>query len=362
MTIASIGERRKPLSFYLLWPLLLGTPWAEAAPYIRVMSETLSEPVSVSSAFGDWGGSFTRGERQWSSNWLEIGYRRGRYGIGALARIDYDLRFDPDTAEIYYKVNNEQSLAQGRRYTLDLNAKRFHAHGLRFSFQDELSHGVSLSAGLSLFNTQRLVDGYIRGYATAINDRDYDYRATVDYHYHKDHLFGREVDTPSDGKGVALDIGLAYRSAHGHQLSLNITDLTSRIWWGEVPHTLANVRVAEFIYDENGQIIGKTGSITGVESIRSHTTSLLPRWHLAGEYAIDEQWHALLDYRHQYGHGLYAAGVSFSSGRHTTALRYWPELGSLGVDYRIGRLKTSLTASGLTPNQANAYWLNFAWN
>jgi hypothetical protein len=362
MKSAFSRERYLPLSSFVPWLLLWGTPNSHAETYFRITTDSFSEPVSVASAFGDWGGAFKGGERQWTTNWVEVGYRNGNFGIGALARLDYDLRSDPDTAEIYYKVRNEQALQPSRRYTLNLNAKHFYAEGIRLSWQDTSMKGLSLSAGFSVFGTQRLVDGFLSGHATALNERDYSYAATVDYVYHKDYVFGRVVDTPSDGKGVALDLGLNYRTKDGHQAKLQVTDVISRLWWGEVPRTLANVRVAEFVYDENGLIVGKTESISGRDSLKSHTNSLSPRWHLATEYSINEHFNALFDYRYQYDQPLYAAGIAIHIGQHTMALRYWPDIAAMGLDYRFKRFQAALTANGLTPNRANTYWLNVSWN
>src|SRR5690554_7595025 len=53
-------------------------------------------------------------------------------------RWHYDLRFSPDTAKLYYNIENK--VADDQKYDLNLNVKMIHAEGISFAKTLQFNH------------------------------------------------------------------------------------------------------------------------------------------------------------------------------------------------------------------------------
>ncbi len=370
MRISCAGEGRHgpPLSFVLphLVALLLALggvapAWGAAGFFARLESFNYSEPVSLDDALNGWQGRFRGGERQWSSQWLEAGYRRHDWSLSALYRRDYWLDFSRDSAELYYRTGQRLPLQAGRRYAVDIRAYGFSARGVRGGWRQRPLPGLSLAWGLSLFNAGELLDGRLHGQATALAANDYAYDVSVDYAYDRDRLFERQAAAPG-GQGLSLDLRAVYSPSPRLTLRAKVIDLLGAIRWRDAPYTRATAVSDRQGFDDAGYIIVKP-AISGVEGYHSrYLQRLEPRLHLALESAVSDRLTASLHYRYQYGQSLLGLGASTPWRQGVMAARVWPTVSALGLSVRRGRFDVGVTLDGVRLGELRTFWLSVAIN
>ncbi len=360
MTLLTISGRLRP-PFFIFAALTSATTtvqadWGDYAPYVRVESMTYSEPVTIKSAFNEWKGDFEGGERQWTHNTLEAGVETARWSLGVFYRKDYDLRFRPDTADAYYKVQNQQDLTPGKTYLLDLRAQSFEAKGLRGTFALRPADSLRARVGLSIFEASALIDGSIRGQGSALTTDSYNYDARVDYHYSEDLLFDRQV-TPPSGWGAALDLRLDGEFTPWVRGRMRVDDLFGQIWWRDTPYTRATASSDREHYDAEGNV-SFDPLISGFEGVdRHHTQTLSPRLSGSLDFGPKDGTDGVLGIQHQYDQTL--LGVGFASTFLSGAFRLlvWPEIHTLSLGYAKGRYLLELATDSLSPSEARSFWL-----
>ena len=364
MPCAGEGRHRPSLSFVaaLLFAFGCVSPvWGASGFFARLDSFNYSEPVSLDAALNDWQGRFRGGDSQWSSQWLEAGYRYDRWSLSALYRRDYWLDFSSDTAELYYRIEHRLPLQDGRRYDVDIKAYGFSARGVRGGWRQRPMPGLSLTWGLSLFNAGDLLDGRLRGQATALADNDYAYDVSVDYAYDKDRLFDRQADAPG-GMGISLDVRVVYSPPARMTLRATVVDLLGVIRWKDAPYTRATAVSDRQGFDEEGYIIVKP-AISGIEGYHSrYIQRLEPRVHLEFEPVINKSLTASLQYRYQYGQGLFGLGARTPWGEGTAGVLVWPGLSALGFELRRHGLDMGITLDKVHRKDVRTLWLSVGIN
>ena len=361
---AGEGRPGPPLSFAVAGLLVLAASAPAAAAdgvFLRVESQTYSEPVSIDAALNRWDGAFHGGEIQWSYNWAELGYRHRAWSLSALYRRDFWLDFSADAAELYYRTRHRLALQTGRRYAVDIAAYGFSARGLRAGWRHRFGADLTLAVGMSLFNAADLMQGHLQGQATALADNDYSYDAYVDYTYDEDRLFGRQVEAP-DGLGASLDARLAYRPTPRLTLRARAVDLLGLIRWKDAPYTRATATSDRRGFDEEGYIIVEP-AISGVEGYHStYVQWLEPRLQLQAEQMLGERLSASLHYRYQFGQGLLGLGAGMAWGDGSLGLTAWPQLAALGLRLRRHGVAFGLTLDSLGRRDIRTLWLGIGIN
>ncbi len=319
---------------WLLSPLqALGAP--QWQPYFEMDSLSLSETVPINAAFEEWKtGNFRRGERQWTTNWLELGVHHGPWSYALVQRYDYRLDFTKDASELYWQVANKRTLQTGQDYDVRVSAHALNARGVRVAHEFALQDKLQLKLGISLLQATYLIDGSLWGTAQALNTRDFDYDAFLDWSYSKDNLLDRVVDKPS-GYGLMLDLGLRYEYGL-HELQWQARDLPGWIYWQDVPYTTARGRSSRKHYDERGYVSIEP-AVSGREGFHSNKDQLLsPRMVARWRYYGHPSWQPVVAAYHQYGQTLFSVGgqTTLASGTRL-AVSYWPV--HAGWEFNLGR-------------------------
>lgn len=335
------------------------TQWP--GPYFVVDGFAYSETVPLESALHDWeGDAFRPGDRQWAWSWLEAGVQWGHFSLGYVLREHYDLRFTPDTADLYWRNANRADLPVNRVYDLNLYADHFKAQGVRVAFLDgvEFNHFGSLHyrMGVSYWQADDLINGTLVGQARAIADNDYVYQADLAYHYSEDRLFERQVAEP-DGQGYSIDLALAWQAGR-HRLTLDIKDLWGEIVWEQAPYTLGTLNSNNRTYDANGYVrINPT--LSGYEGIsEEYTQKLLRRWDAAYQLAW-EHYGAGVMARQQFDQVFYGGALYFG-GAQQYAVSYWPEPEMLELQWRSHGWSVAVAADSLS-SDLRALRLQFSY-
>ncbi|MCW8995798.1 MAG: hypothetical protein OQK77_08280 [Psychromonas sp.] len=333
-------------------------------PYFIMDSFSYSETVSVESALHGWkGDDFQSGERQWSWNWVELGVQYQHWAVGLVQRYDYDLRFAKETAEFYWLVANKKELPGGRQYDLDLKVNALHSSGIRFSYSDSLNDSFNYRVGIAYLQANYMLDGQVKGNATADSNSslDYDFDAELDYHYTEDLLFDRSVDKPQ-GKGFALDVEFHYQVTPATYWQLQVRDLFTRIYWQSSPYTQGRATSDRKEYDEDGYV-SFNPVLTGYEGVSStYVQRLEPRWYSKLSHQLTSNYALVLRGRYQYGHTLYSLGGSYQfNDANGLGISYWPINEALEVNWDYHKLKFAVVADGFELSEVNTLWFSLSY-
>lgn len=305
-----VGKYGSFVSAVVLW-LAAATALAKDG-YAELEVFSYSQAVPVDAAIHEWRGSaFRDGTVALLLSRAEAGVQDGRWRLGLLTRVDYQLRFSRDAAEFYHRISNRLPLEPGREYVVAVNAYYVFANGVRAGYllQDRPDFGLEL--GVSLLSGQRLTDGRLNAIATAVAPNDYEFNLAVDYFYSRDVLFQRENPAPT-GKGISTDVRLLWRPGPDVLAHVVITDLWGRMYWHDAPYTHATGTSATKEYDDQGYVRFKP-LISGVEGNNDYTQSLPPRLQLALQYHLSAQYSALGEVLYTKVETFSALGLAYTS-------------------------------------------------
>ena len=159
-----------------------------------------------------------------------MGVRKEHWSLGLVRRYDHDLRFTKSSSELYWLTSNQSPLPVGKQYDVNVEFNGFNASGVRFSFFDTLKGVFRYSLGLSVLSAEYMIDGVLQGEAAVVSAVDFNYDATIDYHYTDDFLFDRTVKKPV-GEGFSVDGFLSYDINQATNVEIHVRDLLGEISW-----------------------------------------------------------------------------------------------------------------------------------
>ncbi len=179
--------------------------------YVESLLHASVTPVSIDDFINTWQGSLKSGDYAFADGRLRTGVVVDGWEVAVEKRWHYDLRFTPDTAQLYYNIENK--VPSNQQYQLGLSANVLHAEGIRFA---KLFHYEQFAikpivtfyqAGFyQIGKISSVASGDIAAKEDIAIDLD-----VLDYHYSEDKIlespFGGE-----QGEGVSFDIALQYEN------------------------------------------------------------------------------------------------------------------------------------------------------
>jgi len=243
-----------------------------------------SEPVALKFMLGERQAPFSKGSKAFTYNKAEVGFRWGNWQLGILERLDYQLEFSSETAELIYLAENRLPLEVGREYELRIKAQHNYSRGLRLAYRHKFSSRINVGLGASYLQGKALTDGTIQGSAQVTAERDYDFQFDTDYSYSRDILFERNVAPPS-GNGYSLDLNIDWRPNKYFTAQLDVVDLVGKMFWDNAPFTTATASSETKIFDEEGYV-RYNPAISGLESNKNFTQTLPRKIFITTKY----QW------------------------------------------------------------------------
>ncbi|MBT4836160.1 MAG: hypothetical protein HON94_02310, partial [Methylococcales bacterium] len=223
--------------------------------FTDISSLTYSGSVPIKAYTDDWKTEdFQQSDFAFSFNQATVGVKYKNWSLAWLSRYDYWLEFSEDTAELYYKTQNDQDLDANRQYQLSLEIGHQISQGWRASYEWFFNKNNSLTMAISWLKANWLIDGKINGQAVATNINDYGFDLAVDYLYSEDRLFDRVNYTEPEGHGFAVDIGLNYAVTNRWSINLFIKDAFAEIQWKNAPQTIADATTNVSIRNLDGSL------------------------------------------------------------------------------------------------------------
>ncbi|PKH01240.1 hypothetical protein CXF72_17655 [Psychromonas sp. MB-3u-54] len=359
-----LNERLLPLIFFNSL-FLSAFSYADdypVQPYFIADSFSYSETVSIESTLHGWeGDNFESGEQQWTWNWFELGVQYQHWAVGIVQRYDYALQFSPETADFFWLVANKKDLPVGKQYDLNLQVNALHSSGVRVSYANSLTNTFNYRVGLTYLQANYMINGQIKGNATAVGNSDYDYQAALDYAYTTDDIFDRVVDEPT-GKGFALDLEFSYQITPSTHWQFQVRDLFAKLYWKNSPYTEGNSTSERKEYDENGYV-SINPILTGYEGTRDvYVQKLQPRWYSKVSHQLTSHYTAVLQYRYQYDRALFSLGGNYKLGNNNRlGVNYWPINQAAEINWNYHKIQLAVVTDALRSSAVKTFGLSFSY-
>ena len=346
----------------LLLSLGISSPLS-ASPYFEMDSFISSEPVSIDATSNDWQGDcHSNGEKQTASVWIESGFKKNSWSLGALYREEHQLTFSPDAADLYYTVVTDQELSQNRHYNLELDAYRFRGVGARLAKQFKPKNNLELSLGTSLFYATNLLEGELTGSAIANSTDNYSYQFEGDYVYEEDLLFNRPNTESASGVGLALDVSLKWKPTPQTLIALKVKDLAGAIRWKDAPYTKAQANSDRTTTDDHG-FSSVNPILSGIEGYKSsYTQNLKTSANFSAQYQLkNTAYTASAKAKYINELSLFALGGAKKTNKGNLSVHYWPQIKTLETGFQGKNMGFSFGIDNLDFSETQTVWLTLKY-
>ncbi len=293
-----------------------------------------------------------------------IGARRGDWYLAYRKRYDALVRTSRDMSDFYHTLKRKEPLEIGRTYALGIEIYGVKADALTLARTYELSlhEGGRLywGFGISLLRGTWMQSGSATGTARADAPRSYSFDLEADYSYSENYLYRLAVD-PSDGYGVALDLGVAWRSPRlGMQVEVLANDLAGRLWWHRAPYSHVLAASHNVSYDAKGHL-SYAPTISGIETYRTYLQRLKPRYRLSLFKTFATRWRVGMVAERIWNLTLPRAELSYSFAEDWgCTVSYEGRFRSVGIGVRYRTFGVRIRTDGLS--HASAAGLSLFWS
>lgn len=225
-------------------------------------------PVSIDNFINDWQGSLKNGDYAFADGRVRTGVVIKGWEVAVEKRWHYDLRFSPDTAKLYYNVENKKPDEQ--QYQLNLNAKILHAEGVSFAKQLSFQQ-FSFKPVITFYQSDFYQFGQLSGRASGdIANKD-NIAIEVDlenYHFSEDKLLA-DINVGGQGQGVSVGFTVDYQTEQW-KLSAIVDDFYNR--WQFQDAVYLDGKVCVYLAGGSGDCTGGGGR-NGIETYQNRLSS-----------------------------------------------------------------------------------------
>ncbi len=333
---------------------------AEVYPYFAVQTVTYTEPAPIKSILNDWEPPFFGGDMSFTYSKVEMGIQWREWQVGFFERDDYLLEFSPQTAELKYLTENRLPLTPGRRYELYLHSRHNRSNGIRLGRTVHPTPTLNIVVAISYLRSKAFTDGGLKGHAVSAAENDYDFEFDVNYHYSRDALFGRRVETPT-GEGFSIDFSLDWQPTDRLSLRLDALDVASRIYWDAAPLTIATATSDTKTFDEQGYL-RYDPVVSGLESFERFSQALLRNTTLAAKYRWKENLEGIVELQKFGNVHLTSVGAGWwYRGEHHFQGLYNLTTEGVILRYSIGHLNLELGVDHVQTNRMRLFDLKLSY-
>lgn len=340
-------------------PTLLAAGDGDWGVQARVRSFNLSEPVPVVAAFDGFRAHRARGGTA-ALSYSEAGllgeYRGIRLGIRK--RVAYGFDFSEDAGRALFAKKSDSGFATAREYAIDVRARHVETLGLTLGLAADVWSGVRVVVDAHYLYADAFTDGRLTGKIALDAAGAPSGALLLDQQYTRDAVLGRLRLPKADGRGLAVDVGVAVRAAERVHASLVVHDAYGAIRWQGAPLTRATIASDTFRFDAQGRVSVRP-VLEGIESAAGFTQRLPRRFSLDARYALS----SCCDLR--------AGGESFGRVRlpwlgaawhvgtgRTLEAAFVARANALRVAFVGQRLAVALTLDRLRPREAHSLGLD----
>lgn len=210
-------------------------------------ADVYSEPLSIDAFTDDWEApSLQKGNAAFAQGRIELMQQVDKMQYSMFWSYDYLLKFSPDTARLYYQIQNDLPLEQNHHYNLFINAQHIETLGWRIGRIWQPTDQMQVTTGFSLLQGRHFLQGKFSGNGYTLNNQPNmldgvdRIRASLNYYYDKPALHEEELGwAPGipQGYGAALDLALKATLTDTLTLDTSIHNLLGYMWWDNAPNT-----------------------------------------------------------------------------------------------------------------------------
>ena len=348
--------RIKAATLFFILLIILPVHAVRADAYFSVDTFAYSEPVPVDAMINKWNKHFSRGEDALTYNRIELGFTYQGFGIGVLKRYDIALEFSKDTSEFYYLTDNKLPLPVGKQYELDLQVKQTFSDGIRVNRTFQLNPQLKTNVGFSYLRGLWLMQGRMKGNATVVGDKDYDFNFDVNYVYSEDALFDRNVDKPN-GQGFSIDVDIDWKITDATMAHLQVLDLLARMYWDNAPVTTATATSSTKSYDDDGYVIYNP-ALSGYEKYKDYTQKLPPKITAELTHQLQSEYSMLLRSRIYETRSFYQLGLQYSfNDEYSARALYMLEVKAVTLAFQSKYFRCLLTTDSFQFDETHIFAL-----
>jgi hypothetical protein len=147
--------------------ILIGTTtycFAKTETSLNVDANLYSEPLPIHAFTDNWRGApLESGKTAFAQGKMELKQQQATLQYSLVWRYDYLLHFTPDTAKLYYQIQNELPLDSNAQYNLLIKASFLESQGFRFGKVLELNPDWQFTSGVTLLRGQHFLQGDFSG-------------------------------------------------------------------------------------------------------------------------------------------------------------------------------------------------------
>ena len=333
----------------------------EYQPYLAIQSVSYSEPVTLKFMLGERQTPLKKGNKAFTYNRAEVGFRWGNWQFGVLERLEYLLEFSPETAELIYLAENRLPLEEGREYELRIRAQHNYSHGFRLAYRHTFSSSINVGFAASYLQGKAFTDGALQGNATVLGEKNYEFQFDADYFYSNDILFERDIAPPS-GNGYSLDFNVEWRPSKYFTAQLDVVDLAGEMFWDNAPFTTATASSDTQTFDEEGYV-RYDPAVSGFESNKNFTQTLPRKIFIATRYQWSPSFGLLAELQDYKVARFTSVGAEWCY-RHNNCFQslYNTTIKALSLRYKGHGVQVELASDELDLDQARYFALQLSFN
>lgn len=326
------------LAVLFSWPAL-AEEWQFG---VAIYSDSYSEAMPIDQWVHDLEGELpNEGEEAYSFNRWSLEAKKGPWTVSLEQRLAYHISHSEDALELVHRDKNDLPIPENRVYDIHIDVLQYQSRGVNITRQFQLKPNLNVTAGLSYFHADGLIDGSING-VIATSDSDYAGELNVDYFYDEDYLLDRQVSSPT-GHGYGLDLGFDWQINEGNSLSYFSKDAFAEILWSDAPYTRARLTSDTVNYNPDGSL-NVSPRLSGIESNKRFRQRLPTSHTLRLRSRIDErhQWISSVQRRGQVDIFRFSLEQKRSDNFSVSA-SYEPLVGAVGLGLRYKAYTFAIT-------------------
>lgn len=236
------------------------------------------------------------GNHAFTRNIIEFGMGYKNLEISLIHRNDQNLDFSDGARDFAYLNKNRGQIPLDHFYDVEVWGNQYQASGLKFAYTWQLTPSIDFTAAYSYLVGTEMISGYLgqnengEGGQVAYTMREVGGQNRrvlagnlhTDLYYTDDPFFRREVAEPSS-RGFAFDVGFSWQIRQNLQLRAMVDDLSARLNWKDIPHTVADASGDMFAIDDQGFAYA-VKSFDGTEGWGDYVQELTRRERLFVDY------------------------------------------------------------------------------
>lgn len=329
----------------LLAPVSLASERSAFSIYSHASSLNYSEASAVYQMYKDQWQDFPKadGTHAFSRNRFIVGTQfefqhksfSHIFSLDYIERNDLLVRFNPDTAKIFYYQAQDRKLPDNQLFNIQLNAQQFAANGVRLGYQTPQWNNFTLGGRVSLLQGKDFQEGSISGAVSqktnAQGKNEYEGQGQIDYHYQQDKILKHNLGNPN-GQGITLDLKLNWHY-QAWKANLVIEDALQYMRWYQLGHKDGGISTQNVSTDSTGTIRYQA-MFSGNLGIYDYTPKNLPRYSRVEASHFWTKWQLTSGVWHYYQQTFpYIAG------------RYLWQHNQLGLGYELSSEKITFNYS-----------------